>query len=119
MNPYVHDLTIRRTAFSDDVADRDADGQPAETVTTTAVKGLVQPRSANELDDTRSAGSEVSTHVIFLPVATDILHADAVQWGDSRLQVTGIRRFDFGRLAHLEVDASLVTATPVTVGAGS
>lgn len=120
-NRYVHELTIRRTMFDDALAARDEAGQPtATTVTTTDVMGLVQPRNADELDDHRSAGSEVSDHVIFLPVDTDIIHADAVMWGARRLQVTGIRSFEFGRLRHLEVDARLVTATSVTNdGAGS
>lgn len=116
---YVHDLTIRRTTFDDSVASRDDDGQPAKTVTTSAVKGLVQPRRADELDDSRSAGSEVSDHVVFLPVDTDLRHADAIDWGTRRLQVTGVRSFEFGRLQHLEVDARLVTATPATNTDGS
>lgn len=116
MNPFVHDLTIRRTTYDDTVGLRDEAGQPSPTETTTAVKGLVQPRSVSELDDSRSAGSQVSTHVIFLPLATDIVHADAVDWDGGRLQVTGVRRFEYGRLAHLEVDAMAVTSTYAVSG---
>lgn len=114
MNPYVHDLTIRRVTYDDTLAGRDAAGQPATTTASTAVRGLVQPRAAAELDDHRSAGTEVSDHVIFLPLGTDIIHADAVLWGARRLEVTGIRSFEFGRLPHIEADARLVTATAVT-----
>jgi hypothetical protein len=116
---YVHDLVIRRTDFDDSVAARDDAGQPSRTVTTSEVKGLVQPRRAQELPDSRSAGAEVSDHVVFLPVGTDLVHADAIDWGDRRLQITGIRPFEFGRLQHLEVDARLVTATAVTNDGGS
>lgn len=117
MNPYVHELVIRRTTYDDTPAARDAAGQPTASVDTTDVKGLVQPRRVSEVDDSRSAGSEISDHVVFLPIGTDVIHADAIDWGDSRLQVTGVRRFEFGRLQHLEVDARLVTSTPVTVDA--
>lgn len=117
---YVHDLTIRRTTYDDSVASRDVDGQPAEVVTTTAVRGLVQPRRAVEIPDHRSAGSEVSDHVVFLPLGTDLVHADAIVWGDRRLQVVGIRPFEYGGLPHLEVDTRLVTSTAVTnTGDGS
>jgi hypothetical protein len=109
MNPYVHDLTIRRVAFDDSPGSRDEAGQPSRSVTTAAVRGLVQPRQLDEIDDTRSAGSVVSDHVIFLPLGTDIAHEDAVDWGERRLEVVGVRSFEFGRLAHLEVDARMVT----------
>ncbi len=115
MQTYVHDLVISRTTYDDSVSGRDEAGQPSAVVTTAEVKGLVQPRMANEADDHRSAGSELITHVVFLPVDTDLRHADAIVWGDRRLQVTGIRAFEFGDLSHLEVDASLVTSTPMEV----
>lgn len=118
MNVYVHDLTIVRTAFDDTPASRDEYGQPARATSTTAVKGLVQPKNADELADSRSAGSEVSDHVVFLPLSTDLEGADALMWGTRRLNVTGIRRFEFGSLAHIEVDARLVTPQPVSVTAG-
>jgi hypothetical protein len=115
MMPFVHELTIRHAAFDD--TNRDDAGQPTRTVTETTVQGLVQPKSFvrdAELGDSRSAGSEVSDHVIFLPLDTAVDHADALDWGSSRLQVTGVRRYDFGRLPHLEVDARLVLTTTVT-----
>ena len=111
-----HDLTIRRSVF--DEGDPDDYGQPGRSVTTTAVKGQVQPRRMSEVRDSRSAGVELSTHVIFLPAGTDIRHADAVDWGDRRLQVVGVHEIAFGSVPHLEVDADLVTSTPV-IAAGS
>lgn len=113
--PTPHALTITRVTYDDTLAGRDDEGQPTATEATAAVYGLVQPRRVREVEDTRSAGAEVSDHVVFLPAGTDVIHADAIDWGDRRLQVTGVRSFEFGGLAHLEVDARLVTSTPVTV----
>jgi hypothetical protein len=115
MSKFIHALVIERTEYDD--TDRDDAGQPTpQTPTTTDVRGLVQPRSlpnsAREVEDYRSAGSEIADHLIFLPIGTDIRHADAVLWQARRYTVTGIRRFEFGGLAHLEVDAQLVTVTP-------
>lgn len=109
-----HDLTIRRTTFDDTPAERDDAGQPSRTVTTSAVRGLVQPRRASEVPDSRSAGSEISDYMVFLPADTDLQHADAIDWGTRRLQIVGIHPFEFGTTPHLEVDARLVTATPIT-----
>lgn len=114
MQPYVHALSIVRVTYDDDT--RDDAGQPAASTSSTDVMGLVQPRRAMEQEDFRSAGSQVADHVIFLPVATDLRAADAIIQGDRRYSVTGIRRFEFGGLAHMEVDATLVTSTPVAVG---
>ena len=86
------------------------------------MRGLVQPRAsgAREVPDTRSAGSEVADHVVFLPIATDLEGADAILHGTRRFNVTGIRRYDYGTLQHLEVDVRLVTPQPVAVSvAGS
>jgi head-tail adaptor len=112
MITYVHDLVIERVSYDEGTLDEAR--QPTAATSTTAVKGLVQPRAVREMPDPRSAGAEVGDHVIFLPIATDIRHADRVTWDDRRLNVVGVRRFDFGALRHLEVDAQLVTATPVT-----
>lgn len=121
MSKFIHALLVERTEYDDE--DRDDAGQPTpQTPTTTEVRGLVQPKlgggtSANEADDYRSAGTEVADHTIFLPIGTDVRHADAILQGDRRYNITGIRRFEFGSLAHLEVDARLVTTTaPQAVG---
>lgn len=115
---YVHDLSISRVAWDDGSVDEY--GQPTPSAAdATAVRGLVQERTAVEQDDSRSAGSEVATHVIFLPLGTDLRGDDAILYGARRFNPTGIRTFNFGRLPHLEVDAIEVTAVPVTAGGGS
>jgi hypothetical protein len=116
MSKFIHALLVERTEYDD--TDRDDAGQPTpQTPTTTAVRGLVQPKTASEAEDYRSAGSEIADHTIFLPIGTDIRHADAIIQGARRYNVTGVRRFEFGGLAHLEVDAQLVTVTePLAVG---
>lgn len=117
MSKFIHALQIERTEYDD--TDRDEAGQPTpQTPSTTDVMGLVQARAeASEADDYRSAGSQVADHTIFLPNGTDIRHADAILWQDRRYNITGIRRFEYGRLAHIEVDAQLVTTTtPLAVG---
>lgn len=119
---FIHDVTIRRVTFDDTLATRDAAGQPLRSVSTVQTKALVQPRSASqagELPDSRSAGAELADYVVFLPYGTEIAHADAIDWGDRRLQVEGIRPFAFGRLRHLEVDANVVTAADTDEGTGS
>lgn len=116
MSKFIHPLSIVRVEYDDTV--RDDAGQPtAGAPESTDVLGLVQPKTAREQDDFRSAGSQVADHTIFLPISTDIRGSDAIVQGSRRYSVTGIRRFEFGNLAHLEVDATLVTSTPVTVAA--
>jgi hypothetical protein len=119
MSMFIHPLSIERVEYDDAVESRDEAGQPvAGDPTSTDVIGLVQPKSASEMDDFRSAGSQVADHTIFLPNGTDVRGSDAIVQGARRYSVTGIRRFEFGTLAHIEVDATLVTSTPVAV-AGS
>lgn len=111
---FIHRLSIVRVDYDD--SDRDEAGQPiAGDPTSTDVLGLVQPKSAREQDDFRSAGSQVADHTILLPASADIRGSDAIVQGSRRYSVWGIRRFEFGGLAHIEVDATLVTSTPVTV----
>jgi hypothetical protein len=117
MSMFVHPLSIVRVEYDDTPENRDEAGQPvAGDPTSTDVLGLVQPKSAREQDDFRSAGSQVADHTIFLPAGTDIRGSDAIVQGSRRYSITGIRRFEFGGLAHIEVDATLVTPTPVTAG---
>ena len=110
MNPYVHPLTIRRVWFNDTPGARDEAGQPLRTYSTEDVAGLVQPHDADETPDSRSAGTVLADWVIFLPLGTKIAHEDEVVWGDRRLQVVDVRPFQYGGLAHLEVDAKTVSA---------
>jgi head-tail adaptor len=114
MNPYVHPLTITRSTFNDTVGSRDEYGQPTVSVATSSVMGLVQWRAADEAEDSRSAGSEIAEAVIFLPLM-DLASADRITYDGQIFNVTGVRRFEFGRLQHLEVDASLVTTAQTVV----
>lgn len=110
----IHSLTIVRTTFDDTESARDEYQQPAESTETIEVRGLVQPRSADEIADSRSAGAEIATHVVFLqPIP--LYPADALLWNDTdqRLEITGIRSFLFGRSPHHEVDVRSVTPAPV------
>jgi SPP1 family predicted phage head-tail adaptor len=113
---WAHSVLIERTEY--DEADLDEAGQPTpQTPTTTTSVANVQPRQGDEAEDYRSAGSEIGTYVIFLPLGTDVRHADAILHGDRRFNVRAVRRHDYGGLAHLELDAELVTVTePLAVG---
>lgn len=109
----IHSLVIQRSTHS---GSEDDYGQPGNVVSEVAVKGLVQPRSTREAQDSRSAGTPISTHVIFLPLATTIDEDDAIVHDSRRYQVVGIRHFDFGKLAHLEVDANVTGSAVAEVG---
>lgn len=109
----IHDLTHVVTPGTG--ADDDY-GQPgAGTPVTASVRGLVQPKSARELADTRSAGAALGDHVIFLAPMT-LTEADHFLYGDDRLEIVGIRRYEFGRTPHLEVDARRITGDVADVG---
>jgi len=113
MTMFIHSLIHIRTPRSMSTLDdygQPADGTPVET---TGILGLVQPRAAREMDDHRSAGAEVADHVIFLPIGTDVDSTDAFEKDGERYEILGVRRFDFGGLAHLEVDARRVAGTEV------
>lgn len=107
---FVHSLTVERRTWDDSEEARDDYGQPVPTTSTTTVMGLVQPRSVREAVAAHQAGAEVGDHVIFLPISLDIVASDTVIYDGDRYEVKGVRRFEFGSLAHLEVDAMLVTA---------
>jgi hypothetical protein len=84
----------------------------AGTPTVELVAGLVQPRSAREVELSSQAGAEVSTHVVFLepralsPSAWIRFDPD----DGRRFDVTGVRDYAFGRTPHLEVDVRMVRA---------
>lgn len=110
----VHELTHVAVPLDPDVLDDR--GQPtAGTPVTTSIRGLVQPRTAREMADSRSAGSEIADHVIFLAPMT-LTEADHFLYGDDRLEIVGIRRYEFGRTPHLEVDARRITGDVADVG---
>lgn len=107
----IHDLTHVRTPRNE--GDLDDYGQPeGGTPVETAVRGLVQPRSVREIVDSRNAGAEIGDHVIFLSLM-DVHSGDYFEWNDDRYQVKGVRRFEFGRSPHLEVDTVKIEAALV------
>jgi hypothetical protein len=109
----IHELTHVATPEG---PTRDDYGQPdAGTPVTTAVKGLVQPKSAREIADSRSSGAALGDHVVFLEPMT-LSEADHFLYGTDRLEIVGIRRYEFGRTPHLEVDARRITPSPVEEG---
>jgi len=72
--------------------------------------GLVQPRSAREVELSSQAGAEVSTHVIYLEPRS-IHTASWIRFDPDdgrRFDVTGVRRYEFGRTPHIEVDVRMV-----------
>lgn len=104
----IHTLTHSRTVR--DSGALDEYGQPtAGTPTTAAVRGLVQPKSVREMDDSRSAGTEVADHTIFLP-RMDLHPSDSFTFGGDRYEIVGIRDYNFGKTPHLEVDARRIDA---------
>lgn len=119
MSKFIHALVIEHVDFDEN--DLSEYGQPtAGTPSTTDVHGLVQPRAKiDEMDDSRSAGTEIGTHVVFLPLSAVIEHSDAILFDGGRYEVVGVRRFRYGGLAHLEVDARLISSTPAVVSVGS
>jgi hypothetical protein len=112
----IHDLTLVRVPYDADPGSDDEYGQPPAVPTSSAVRGLVQPKAnTREQADTRSAGAAVADHVIFLPLL-DLSAADHLLRGSERYEIVGIRRFEFGRSPHLEVDARRVTGALAAAG---
>jgi hypothetical protein len=104
-----HSLTVVRTPRDD--GDPDDYGQPtAGTPTRTDVRGLVQPKPQREMDDSRSAGTQIGDHTIFMR-PMDLRASDAIEHGGERYEVVGIRYFAFGTAPHLEVDARRIGAS--------
>lgn len=113
----VHSLTIRRTAFGQP---DDEYGQPDETTSTLSTQGLIQPKTAVEQADSRSAGAEVADHVIFLEPQllynSDVILDDQGQ----EYRIAAIRSFEYGRTPHIEVDAfAVVRSNDNIVAVGS
>lgn len=99
----IHSLThirVPRDDNSDDEYGQPAEGTPVET----SIRGLVQPKGAREILDSRSAGTDIGDHTIFL-LPMDLQASDALLYGGDRYEIVGIRSFEFGRTPHLEVDA--------------
>ncbi len=89
-------------------------GQPvAGPPTTEVVSGLVQPKTAREMDLTTQGGAPISDHTIFLGLRRLSAAAYIRDEPDAgrRFEITGIRSFEFGSAPHLEVDCRLVGST--------
>jgi hypothetical protein len=114
----IHHLLVVRTPR--DPLNEDDYGQPElETAVETPVTGLIQPKTAREVLAASEAGADVGDYTIFLPLNTDLIGADFIRYaGDTtrRYEVRGIRPFNFGNLAHLEVDARMVQGSNEEVG---
>jgi head-tail adaptor len=126
MPAFVHALSIERPYGSDGAdagSDPDVDdyGQPTRTFTElAAVRGLIQPKSQREVALTSQAGAVVGDHTIFL-ARRDLTTADRIRdvtESDSGplYEIVGIRDFNFGALAHLEVDARRTDSATLAVG---
>lgn len=103
------------TPIQADPANDDEWGQPTESGTATVlVNGLVQPRRARELPDSKGGGAPVTDHVIYLPVMALDASATIRDEPDTgrRFDIVGIRHLAFGSQPHLEVDAILVGPAP-------
>lgn len=108
----------------EDVDDLDAYGDVSTgTPTTELLRGLVQPRTTEEVATMSQAGPEIGDHVIFLlrrhlrPGAVLVdADEDGVLPGGRRFEVVGVRDFAFGRSPHLEVDARLVGSSEAPIG---
>jgi hypothetical protein len=119
--PLIHELAIERPEQQVviGVPQYDDYNQPVvEYVSVTEeVHGFISPKDARELFDRGQAQTADTT--IFLPFDTDLTGADQIHYiatGDA-YEVVGVKKFDFGRSPHLEVDARLVTAVPTPVEA--
>ena len=84
------------------------------------VDGLIQPKSSREVANLLQAGAVVGEYTVFLfrrdLTAADRLRDVTTDPGGPVYQITGIRDFAFGRLAHLEVDAHRIGAPVVEAG---
>jgi hypothetical protein len=107
-----HSLEIWHPTF--DEGDIDDRGQPAvDYAMAAAVAGLVQPRRIREAELLSQAGVVTADHVIFMaPVA--LSERDRIDrlvtGGRESYEIVGIRRYEFGSVPHLEVDAKRFTA---------
>lgn len=126
MVDFVHSLVIERPYGVDDdndlAADEDEWGQPELTYDTdfATVPGLIQPRIAAEQALTSGGGAEVGDHTIFMQrrdVTTRDRLLDTTPGGSGqRYEILGIRDFNFGGLAHLEIEARRITSPVVEIG---
>lgn len=98
----VHSVTIVRPvpAGTEDEYGQPEWGTPSETT----AAAMVQPKSAREADDSRSAGVVVGDHTIYLELMA-LDEGDAIIYAGDRYDIVAIRRIAFGSFPHLEVEA--------------
>lgn len=118
----IHTLIIERPFGVDDDLNLETDvdewGQPIRTFDTdyATVQGLIQPKTAREEALVSQAGAEAGDHTIYM-LRRDLTTADRIRDAAGTLyEITGIRDYNFGSLAHLAVDARRVTSAAVEVG---
>ena len=96
-------------------------GHPEEGVPDVEyVDGLVQPKTAREMQLVSQGGVPFSDHTIFMAdrqITGNAYIRDDPDAG-RRFEITGIRSFEFGIAPHLEIDARLV-GSPLGPDAGS
>lgn len=110
----VHPLTL---AIPHRTAEPDEYGQPTATdVELVELRGLVQPKTVDEIALVSQAGAEIGDHTIFLLPREIPTGAYFTNARGERLDVRGVRRYEFGRTPHLEIDARLVRSEPETEG---
>jgi hypothetical protein len=109
----IHRLTITAVTYSTDPSLDDEFGQPSPSTSIVDVRGLVQPKTAQEMADSRSAGTEVGDFTVFL-APMDLASDASITYSGDRYAIRGIRSFDFGTSPHLEVDAQRVG--PIAMG---
>lgn len=111
-----HPLAIVTPSIPDP-DDVDEWGVPARTTSVEYVNGLVQPlvqpRTGREMTASHQAGTELSSHTIFLlprNIGQGAWIRDEPDAG-RRFDITGVRSFEYGSAPHLEVDVKVVGST--------
>lgn len=117
MPAFVHTLSIERSSESS----TDDHGQPVVSFAELAeVPGLIQPKTQREIEAASQAGAAIGSHTIFMgrrDITTQDRIRDVTESPSGPIyQVVGVRDFNFGGLAHLEVDAVKVTSNVLAVG---
>lgn len=105
-----HSVSVERVVY--DADDLDDYNQPTRSVTSTTVAAMVQPKREREMLDSRSAGTPIGDHRVFLHEMT-ITPKDAIVWDGKRYEILGIEHHAYGSVPHLELDVRLI-GEPVT-----
>jgi head-tail adaptor len=117
MTMLVHRVAIERPRSTGE----DDYGQPIlEYETLDEIDALIQPKTAREVALLSQAGAELGEHTVHV-YRTDLTTADRLRditnGADGPVyQITGIRDYAFGGLAHFEVDARKVGAPTIAEG---